>query len=110
MAPEIRNPKTVRLRVETDRAGTDQKNNMKTSEPAVFTLVVPEPERRVYAAARTILVRRMKTSAPSLGELILHELRRRKSGDIADEYLDFTGWLPRACAEAYEGKPRRKFR
>ncbi|WP_043585825.1 hypothetical protein [Geminisphaera colitermitum] len=67
---------------------------MKTNKPAVFTLVVPEKERRVYAAARTILVRKMKNQAPELGELILHELRLRRPGDIADEYLDFTGWLP----------------
>ncbi|EIP98970.1 hypothetical protein OpiT1DRAFT_03470 [Opitutaceae bacterium TAV1] len=67
---------------------------MKTNEPTTFTLVVPEKERRVYAKARTILARKMKAQAPEVGELILHELRLRKPRDIADEYLDFAGWLP----------------
>ncbi|MDR1281848.1 MAG: hypothetical protein LBK99_13645 [Opitutaceae bacterium] len=78
---------------------------MKTSEPAVFTLIVPEPERRVYAEARAILVRKMRKQAPELGELILHELRLRRPKDIADEYLDFAGLLP--CVPD-EGKPRQE--
>ncbi|EIP99290.1 hypothetical protein OpiT1DRAFT_03803 [Opitutaceae bacterium TAV1] len=90
---------------------------MTTNEPAALTLVVPEAERRVYARARTLLVRKMKAQAPELGELILHELRLRRSQLIAEEYLDTTRWHERerrmtlsASDELPRTGPRRKIR
>jgi hypothetical protein len=67
---------------------------MKTNKSGTFTLIVPGLERRVYEKARGILVRKMKTAAPGLGELILHELQFREPRDIADEYLDYARSVP----------------
>ncbi|AHF92536.1 hypothetical protein OPIT5_22180 [Opitutaceae bacterium TAV5] len=85
---------------------------MKSSEPATLTLVVPERERRVYAKARAILVKKMKAQAPELGELILHELRMREPRGIAESYLDDLPWLcglrQAAPCRSDEGKKNRR--
>ncbi len=56
-------------------------------------LVPVEPAHHaVYQAASRWLKKKIGATAPDVAGLINHELSRRKSRRIAEEYLYFVGW------------------
>ena len=57
-----------------------------------LTVALPQGDYRVYAAAARILARIMGRKAPDALALIQHQLVKRDSTGIADDYLDSVGW------------------
>lgn len=70
--------------------------------PKLVTIELPPADFQVYVKAARILARSMGAQAPDVAALIKHELSRRKSRHVVEEYLYFIGWYDPA-----PGKPGR---
>lgn len=57
-----------------------------------ITLVLPRGDHDEFTGAIDILRRIMRRKAPTLDQLMLHQLTRRDAEGLADEYLDAIGW------------------
>ena len=79
--------------------------------PVQLSLALPAADYRAYVAATRILNRIMGRKAPDALALIQHNLSKRDSTGVADDYLDSIGWpLTAGRAVSVRRSPRKPLR
>lgn len=82
-----------------------------SQRPVQLTLALTAADYRPYVRATRILNRIMGSKAPDALALIQHNLSKRDSTGVADDYLDSIGWpLTAGRAVSVRRSPRKPMR